>query len=235
MDTERVREIYDALVAEYGEPEPPRDMPPVDYVIHTILSQNTTDENRDEAFATLKDRYGEDYGAIENADIKELAATIRQAGLAHTKAPRIQDALRTVREDTGGEYRLDFITEMDADEAKDWLTDIKGIGPKTAAVILLFRFGKPLFPVDTHVERVGKRLGLIPHDMSTAKAHEAFREGVPDDIKYPFHVLLIEHGREHCSARDPTCDRSPICREYCSYYDQVLEGDVTPEEYPAGA
>ncbi len=235
MEPDRVRRIYDALVAEYGEPEPPRDMPPVDYVIHTILSQNTTDENRDAAFDALRERYDDDYAAIENADIENLAETIRQAGLAHTKAPRIQDALRTIREYTGGEYRLDFIEEMEADEAKDWLTDIKGIGPKTAAVILLFRFDKPLFPVDTHVERVGKRFGLIPQDMSAERAHEEFREGVPDDIKYPFHVLLIEHGREHCSAREPTCHDSPVCEQFCSYREQVVEGDVSPEEYPLEA
>ncbi len=235
MDPDRVRQIYEALVEEYGEPEPPRDMPPVDYVIHTILSQNTTDENRDAAFDALKERYGDDYAAIERADSEELAETIRQAGLAHTKAPRIQDALRTIREYTGGEYRLDFIPEMDADEARDWLTDIKGIGPKTAAVILLFRFDKPLFPVDTHVERVGKRFGLIPQDMSAAKAHAEFREGVPDEIKYPFHILLIQHGREHCSASEPTCDQSSICEQFCSYREQVIDGDVSPEKYPLEA
>lgn len=229
---ERIREIHAALIEEHGEPDPPRDMPPVEYVINTILSQNTADENRDAAFGTLKETYGDDYAAIERADHDELADTIRTAGLANQKATRIQDALKTIREYTGGEYSLDFIDGMETDEARTWLTSIRGIGPKTAALILLFRFDKPLFPVDTHCERVGKRFGLIPHEMSAEQAHDVFRKHVPDDIKYSFHILLITHGREYCSARNPSCESSAVCRRYCSYYEQVIDGDVPPEEYP---
>lgn len=211
----RVREIHDALVEEYGEPEPPRDRPPIDYLVHTILSQNTSDENRDAAWDALVAEYGSDYGAIERADRDELAATIRTAGLADQKARRIQDALRTVREHGDGDYAMDFIEGMDVDEALEWLTDIRGIGPKTAGIVLLFRFDKPYFPVDTHCERVAKRFELIPADASYERAHELLTERVPDDIHYSFHRLLIDHGRAYCSARNPRCDESPVCREYC--------------------
>lgn len=211
----RIRKIHDALADEYGEPEPPRDRPPVDYLINTILSQNTNDENRDAAWDDLVSEFGSDYEAIETAERDVLAETIRTAGLANQKARRIQEALRTVREYTGGGYRMEFIEEMDVDEALEWLTDIRGIGPKTAGIILLFRFDKPYFPVDTHCERVAKRFRLIPEDASYAKAHELLTERVPDDIHYSFHRLLIDHGRAYCSARNPRCEESPVCREYC--------------------
>lgn len=125
-----------------------------------------------------------------------------------------------------------FVDEMGVDEAREWLTDIKGIGPKTAGIILLFRFDKPYFPVDTHCERVAKRFELIPHGASYDRAHELLTERVPDEIKYSFHRLLIEHGRAYCTARDPHCAESPVCRKYCSYYRDVIDGDVSPDAYP---
>lgn len=213
---QQILDIYDALVDEHGHPDPPRDLPPVDYLIHTILSQNTTNENRDAAFDELKATFGDNYDAIEHVPHDELVTTIQTAGLANQKTSRIQSALRTVREHTGGDYDLTFIADMDADEAQNWLTDIKGIGPKTASLILLFRFDKPLFPVDTHCERVGKRFGLIPEDMSAARAHVLMREHVPDDIKYELHHLLVTHGREYCTARNPRCKESTTCQQFCS-------------------
>ena len=210
----QIRRIHDALAEEYGTPDPPRDRPPMDYLIHTILSQNTSDENRDAAWADLVDEFGDDYEAMETADQDDLAEAIRTAGLANQKARRIQDALRTVREHAG-DYSLEFIDEMDLEEAQSWLTDIRGIGPKTAGIILLFRFDKPYFPVDTHCERVAKRFELIPEDASYEMAHELLTERVPDDIKYSFHRLLIDHGRAYCTARNPQCLESAICRDYC--------------------
>jgi endonuclease-3 len=210
----RIRAIHSALVDEYGEPEPPRERAPLDSLIQTILSQNTTDENRDAAWDDLVAEFGSDYEAIERADTDELAETIQTAGLGTQKARRIQDALRTVRERAGG-YSMAFIEAMNVEEALDWLTDIKGIGPKTAGIVLLFRFDKPYFPVDTHCERVAKRFELIPEDASYERAHDLLTERVPDDIHYSFHRLLIEHGRAYCSARNPRCDESPVCREYC--------------------
>lgn len=211
---ERVRKIHSALLEEHGEPTPPSDMPPVDSIIHTILSQNTADENRDAAWESLLDEFGRDYRAIEEADHDRLAASIRTAGLANQKTTRIQDALRTIREYTGGEYSLDFIEEMDVEEAQTWLTNIKGIGPKTAGIVLLFRFDKPYFPVDTHCHRLAKRFQLIPPNTSAEKAHDLLTNGVPDELMYSFHRLLIDHGRAYCTARNADCD-NPVCRRYC--------------------
>lgn len=214
MDEARIRALHDALAEEYGEPDPPRDRPPVDYLIHSILSQNTSDENRDVAWERLVSEFDSNYEAIENADPDELADVIRPAGLANQRVQRIQDSLRTVREETGGEYRMDFIEEMDVGEALEWLTDIRGIGVKTAGIILLFRFDKPYFPVDTHIERLSKRFGLVPENASYEEAHELMTEQVPNDIHYSLHKLLISHGRAYCTARNPDCDNT-ICREFC--------------------
>lgn len=211
---ERIRAIHSALLAEHGKPDSPSDMVPVDSIIHTILSQNTADENRDRAWESLLDEFGHDYKTIEKADHDRLADSIRTAGLANQKATRIQDALRTIREHTGGEYSVEFIENMDVEEARTWLTNIKGIGPKTAGIVLLFRFGKPYFPVDTHCERLAKRFQLISPDTSAEKAHGILSEAVPDEIMYSFHVLLITHGREYCTARNANCDND-VCREFC--------------------
>jgi endonuclease-3 len=210
----RVRRIHAALVEEHGRPDPPADMAPVDSIIHTILSQNTADENRDSAWESLIDEFGRDYQAIETADHERLADAIRTAGLANQKASRIQDALRTVREHTGGEYSLAFVEGMGVDEARDWLTDIKGIGPKTAGIVLLFRFGKPYFPVDTHCHRLAKRFQLVPPETTAKAAHDLLTDGVPDDHMYSFHRLLVAHGREYCAARNANCD-NPVCSQFC--------------------
>jgi endonuclease-3 len=209
-EEEKIRAIYQELLEKYGEPDQPDGMSGIDYLIETILSQNTNDINRDKAFRNLKDKYGDDYEAIENADREELIETIRIAGLGPTKAERIQEALRIVREDQG-EYSIDFLEDMSVDEAKKWLTDIPGIGPKTASVILCFHFGMPTFPVDTHVHRLSKRLGLVPENASRTKTHNIMEEKVPDEIKYPFHILLITHGRNGCTAHDESCE---LCEKY---------------------
>ena len=214
MDEEKTRSIYEDLLEKYGEPEEPDGMSGIDYLIETILSQNTNDINRDKAFDNLKEKYGDEYESIENADRDELIDTIRIAGLGPTKAERIQEALRIVREDQD-EYDMDFLQDMSVENAKKWLTDIPGIGPKTASVILCFHFGMPTFPVDTHVQRLSKRYGLVPENSSRTKTHDIMEEKVPDEIKYPFHILLITHGREECTARQDDCG-CELCEKYGS-------------------
>lgn len=223
-----IRTLNRELLDEYGPPEKPVEQTGIDYLIETILSQNTNDVNRDKAFEKLKNRY-DNYESIENAPLDELIETIRIAGLGPTKAERIQHALKIIREDQG-EYSLDFLKDLGIQEAKDWLTGIPGIGPKTAAIILCFHFQKPVMPVDTHVHRVSKRLGLIPENASREKAHDLLEETVPDDIKYEFHRLLITHGRETCTARNPDCEKC-VLKEYCKYYKEVVNGDKSPEEF----
>lgn len=221
------RELYELLLEEYGEPEEPPELSGMEYLIETILSQNTNDVNRDKAYQNLIEKY-DSYEEIENADLEELTDTIRIAGLGPTKAERIQGALKTVRE-YEGEYSLDFIEEMDIEEGKNWLTKIPGIGPKTAAIILCFGFDRPVIPVDTHVHRISRRFGLIPENASRKKAHKILEEKVPDDIKYPLHRLMITHGREACKARNPTCGETKLGK-YCKYHQQVTNGDREHEE-----
>ena len=240
-EEEKIREIHRRLKERYGEPEDPPEMSGIGYLVETILSQNTNDINRDKAYSNLVDKYST-WEQVENAEYDELVDTIRVAGLGPTKAERIQEALRIVREDrrnsegvsgdaeNQGEYSLEFIREMSVDDGKEWLTEIPGVGPKTAAIILCFYFRKPVFPVDTHVHRISKRLGLIPRNAGRTKAHNILEEKVPDDIKYELHRLMIEYGRDTASARNPDCENC-IWPEECDYYQNVYKGGMDPEEF----
>lgn len=211
-DQEKIREIYQWLLERYGEPDNPDSMSGIDYLIETILSQNTNDINRDKAFKKLKEKYGDDYEGIRQADREELIDTIRIAGLGPTKAERIQEALKIIYENEG-EYSIEFLKDMSLEEGKRWLTDIPGIGPKTASVILGFHFKKPTIPVDTHVHRLANRYNLVPEGSSRKKTHDILEEKVPDEIKYPSHRLLIEHGRAECKASNKDC-RCELCERY---------------------
>ncbi len=208
-----IRELHRALVDLHGQPEKAYSEDGVRQLLTTILSQNVTGEQTARAAENLFQTYP-DYRAIEEADHDELAEVISAVGLMNQKARRIQRSLARIREETGGAYTLAFLDEMETAAAQDWLTDIKGIGPKTANVVLNFHFEKPTFAVDTHIERLSKRFGLIDESTSAAAAHEILNEKIPDDIKYSLHVLLITHGREYCTAQDANCD-NPVCERYC--------------------
>ncbi len=157
-----------------------------------------------------------DWARIEAADVAEVIEVIRHGGLAYQKAPRIQAALRTVRE-ARGSYDLGFLADMPPLEARDWLTQIPGIGKKTASIVLLFCFGLPLFPIDTHVERVSKRIGLLPVTAPLEVAHEMALALFQPQQMYPAHVLLITHGREICHARNPKHDLCPVA-DRCRFF-----------------
>jgi hypothetical protein len=135
---------------------------------------------------------------------------IRTAGLANQKGPRIQNALRIITEQQG-ELSLDFLADMEIEEARKWLTSIKGVGPKTAAIVLCFALGKPAFPVDTHVHRVTRRLGLISPKTPREQAHTLLEELLPMEIYYPFHMNLIPHGRQVCKSQQPRCSSPSVC------------------------
>jgi endonuclease-3 len=207
--------IHQLLIEEYGQREWQPRLDPLSELIFTILSQNTSDVNRDRAWERLKDRFPT-WESVLAADTAELAEAIRPGGLADTKAPRIQEALRVIQMERG-EFTLDFLAEMKIDEAKQWLTSLKGVGPKTVAIVLLFSLGKPAFPVDTHVHRVSRRLGLIEPKTSREKAHEVLEALLPPEIYYTFHLNLIAHGREVCKSQRPRCDTC-ILRERCDHY-----------------
>jgi endonuclease-3 len=201
-------EIMDRLAALYGWP---RHLPSGDAVgelILTVLSQNTADTNSGRAFTQMLRRYPS-WDAIAFAPPDELVETIRAGGLAQQKAPRIQAILRAIRERQEG-WDLAFLASVPLDEARAWLRALPGVGPKTAACVLLFSLGRPAMPVDTHVERVAKRLGLIAAKTTAEQAHDRLEALVPPESYYPFHMLLIKHGRRICDARRPDCGRCPL-------------------------
>jgi endonuclease-3 len=215
---DKYQTIYQLLVATYGEPDWRSHLPPVDELVSTILSQNTSDVNRDKAFYALKDRYA-DWESVMHSPTEEVRDTIRPAGLANQKAPRIQEALNRIDEERG-ELSLDFLNDMSEEEALEWLTSLHGVGRKTASIVLLFSFGRPAFPVDTHVHRISGRLGLIGPKVTADKAHQILENMGDPDTYYAMHLNLIRHGREVCTARNPKCDQCPL-NENCDYYRKV--------------
>ncbi len=204
-----------ALAAVYGELDWSRNQDGMDELISCILSQSTSDSNRDRGFARLKSTYAS-WHDVRFAELAELTDVIRPAGLANQKAPRIQDVLAAVY-DRAGEYNIDFLDELSIQEAKDWLVSLKGIGPKTAAIVLCFAYGRPAFPVDTHIYRLSKRIGFIPEKLSAKDAHPVMEAIVPAEDYYQFHIQLIQHGRVTCHARKPACERCAIAKD-CDYY-----------------
>ena len=212
--------INERLIDSYGHPEWRQHLAPVDELVSTILSQNTSDTNRDRAFFALKDRYPE-WQMVIDAPESTVIETIRTAGLANQKGPRIQAALQAIKNERG-EITLDFLTDLPLDDARKWLVNLNGVGPKTAAIVLLFSFNRPAFPVDTHVFRLSKRLGLIDAKLSAEKAHEVLEEIIEPGSYYAFHLNLIRHGREVCSARNPKCEHCPL-QELCDYYRLVVQ------------
>ena len=206
--------VHRLLVEEYGQREwHPRD--PLSVLISAILSQNTSDVNRDQAWRRLKERFST-WEDVLTANPTDIAEAIRPGGLADIKAPRILEILRTIKRERG-ELTLDFLAEMEVDEAKRWLISLNGVGPKTAAIVLLFALGKPAFPVDTHVHRVSRRLGLIGPKTSREQAHEILEALLPPEIYYTFHLNLIAHGRQVCKSQQPRCAACTL-REHCDYY-----------------
>lgn len=203
-----IQELMARLEGLYGRPEARPHHDPVAELVLTILSQNTADTNSGRAFTQLMRQYGS-WQAMAEAPVKELIETIRAGGLAQQKAPRIKKVLAAV-EERSPEWDLAFLEGMELEEARAWLRNLPGVGPKTAACVLLFALGLPAMPVDTHVERVAKRLGLIPEKTNADRAHEALEAMVPPEDFYRFHMLLIKHGRRTCTARRPACERCPL-------------------------
>lgn len=222
-ESTKVLEIHERLVASYGEHDRQPNRDPVSTLVNTILSQNTNDHNRDIAYQQLRQKFST-WEEVRQAPLEDVVEAIRPAGLAPTKAPRIQNALNTIVE-TQGELTLNFLEDMPLEEARAWLLSLDGVGPKTAAIVLLFALGRPAFPVDTHVHRVARRLGLIPETTSREKAHDLLESLLPEELYYTFHLNLIQHGREICQSRVPRC---VVCdlQDLCSYYQRIGAPDA---------
>jgi endonuclease-3 len=213
----RARRIYDLLLEAYGEPAWRSPLPAVDELVSTILSQNTNDANRDRAFVALRARFST-WQAVEDARAEDIIAAIRPAGLANQKGPRIQQVLRAITAQRGA-LDLEFLRDWPVDEARAWLTQFKGVGPKTASIVLLFALGRPAFPVDTHVHRVTGRLGLRPEAMTADQCHQHFEALFAPETYAAAHLNLIRHGREVCHARNPECLRC-VLKRYCPFFKQ---------------
>jgi endonuclease-3 len=203
----RVRAIVQRLAETYGRPILQPHRAPIDELILTVLSQNTNDRNRDVAHARLHERFAS-WAEIRDAPVREVEDAIRPGGLAPTKAVRIQEILRAIGDDD-----LSWLETAPLEEARDYLVSLPGVGRKTAAVVLLFTYGRPDIPVDTHVYRVGSRLAIFRPRASFEEAHDELLR-ITDDPQeaYELHVLLIRHGRRTCHARNPECRECPLLR-----------------------
>ncbi len=211
---QRALAIHQRLLEVYGQPTWRNPLPPLDELVSTILSQNTNDTNRDRAFDALRARFGT-WEAVREANAEEVVAAIRPAGLANQKGPRIQQVLRQITAERG-DLDLSFLADLPIEEARRWLMKFNGVGPKTAAIVLLFSLGRPAFPVDTHIYRVSGRLGLRPKTMTVEQAHAHLEALFPPETYYAAHLNLIRLGREVCQARRPRCATCPV-RSLCEY------------------
>ena len=204
--------VISLLEQEYGALEwQPRSDPTAE-LIRGVLSQNTSDVNSDRAFAQLRAAFGS-WEQVANAGVDEIAGAIRIGGLNRVKAKRLKSILTRIRQERGS-LDVRFLQELPLEQARAWLRGLPGVGPKTAAVVLLFSLGMPALPVDTHVYRVSKRLGLIPPGVSSEKAHELLEQIVPPQRRYQFHINVLRLGRTVCKANRPLhhdCILQDIC------------------------
>lgn len=219
--------IYELLIATYGEPKNDPDYDPLGGLVGTILSQHTSDVNSERAYQQLVATF-RSWVEVRDAPTHAVATAIRSGGLANIKALRIQDALLTLTERQqaqGGtkslaEFLYDELMKRSSEEAWSYLRSIPGVGPKTAACVLMFNLNRPIMPIDTHVLRVSHRLGLIGPKVSADLAHTLFAKVTPPEWVYPLHVNLIRHGRQICHAQRPACNACPLYGD-CAYVGSV--------------
>jgi len=214
----RLAEITRRLAKEYGPVRRVR-RPPFEELVQTVLSQNTTDVNSARTFASLKERFPR-LEELARANLRSIAASIRLGGLERVKARYLKELTREVLARRGG-TDLSFLRKMEAEEAEAWLTSLPGVGAKTARVVLLFAFGREVFPVDTHILRLTRRLGFIPAKAGAAAAHKFWDEYCPPGKAREVHLNLIRHGREICHARRPACEACAVAR-LCPSRDKVV-------------
>jgi endonuclease-3 len=213
----KVVRVYHLLVEAYGIPPWEPDQDALGGLIATVLSQHTSDTNSARAYTRLIEAFPT-WEAARDAPVEALDEAIRPGGLAHQKALTIQRILRELTAHLGdAPLTLDLLRDLPLDEAETYLRGLPGVGPKTAACVLLFSLGRPAFPVDTHVWRVTRRLGLIGQRVTADQAHSLLAELIPPEWRHTMHVDLIRHGRQICHARNPACERCPL-RAECRYY-----------------
>lgn len=217
----KVERVYALLVATYGIPAWEPDQDALGGLVATVLSQHTSDTNSARAYTMLLAAFPT-WEQVRDAPLPALEEAIRSGGLARQKAPRIQKILHALTDPTTGQVRtLNGLADEPLDQALAYLQTLPGVGPKTAACVLLFSLGRPAFPVDTHVWRVARRLGLIGPKVTADAAHDILMALIPPDWRHTMHVDLIRHGRQVCYARNPACFRCPL-RQDCRYYQRLV-------------
>ncbi len=218
-DTQKMAQLLDRLHETWGREEHDGIDDVLGVLIRTILSQSTTRSNTDRAFASLLDTYGGDWARVATAPVTEVEDAIRVGGLARQKAPRIQAILNEVHE-AYGEYSLEILANEDLATAQAVLFGFPGVGPKTAAFVLMWALGKDVFPMDTHIFRILERVGLLDTSMSAAKAHTAMEALIPAGECFPAHMVMVEHGRKICTARNPSCTECSL-NDICTFYSEL--------------
>lgn len=245
----RVSRLRDRLRETYGMPRMAPHGRPLDELILTVLSQSTNDRNRDVAFLRLRERFGDpgpparpiDYGAMLAAPVAEIEEAIRPGGISKVKSARIKAILQAIADSSPPEdadvdeasrrndderLSLEWMRTAPIEESRAYLTQLPGVGRKTAACVLLFSYGLPDIPVDTHVSRVGTRLGLFRPGTSFEELHDEMLALTPDGQALELHVNLLRHGRRTCFARNPACLRCPLAR-MCPSREQFVGGEST--------
>lgn len=211
LSTTLITKIHAALERSYGLKGPRKTRGnPLDELILTILSQNTSDINSRRAFQILR-QVMPTWEEAHRASVRKVAESIDSGGLANLKAARIKAVLDRIHREQG-HFDLSFLRDLSVEEVKAYLSRFKGIGPKTVACVLLFSLGKPAFPVDTHVYRVTKRLGLVNDKASPERAQALLESMVPPAFYYSMHMNLVEHGRKTCKPRAPLCSICPLSK-----------------------
>lgn len=213
---QRAWRVFDALAEVLGRPAWPGGDDPVDELIATILSANTNDTNSGRAFEQLKGAFGGDWDAVRTAPLAAIKEAIRPAGMYNQKAPAIVGTLEQIRAERGG-YDLSHLAALPAAEALAYLTQLPGVGSKTASIVILFCFNGAAFPVDTHIQRITQRLGLSGRRASPDKIQRIWESLLPAEVFYPLHINLIRHGRRTCQALQPRCDACPL-QDLCDYF-----------------
>ena len=212
---QKAKIISDTLEDLFGIPTWDGTEDVLECLILTILSQNTTDVSRDKGYAQLREKFPT-WEDVLNADADAVEETIKIVGLGKQKTETIKNFLSWLKSEYN-DLSLEFIHDMKTEDALEFLIQHKGIGIKTASVTLSFACGRDVFPVDTHILRISKRLGLIPQNCSAEKAHLELPTLIPKGKTYPFHMNLIYFGRQICNARKPLCEKCPLT-EHCLYY-----------------
>lgn len=218
---QRIQAVLTRLAEVFGHPDWRNPLPPVDELVCTILSQNTNDRNRDVAFLALKQRFAS-WEEVMCAEEMEIIDTIRVAGLANQKGPRIKAVLNQIMRERGN-LDLSFLADLPIEEAREWLLRFKGVGRKTAAIVLQFSLNRPAFPVDTHIYRVTGRLGVRPPSLTVEQTHILMEQLIAPDEFYAGHLNIIRLGREICHARKPDCSHCPVS-DLCVFYSDLQAG-----------